>query len=104
MLCLDYVKGRDWYDFIWYIARRTSINFALLQQSIAQAGHWKEQNITITTDWFSNNLKSKIKQIDWQEAKKDIARFLRPREAASLDVWLTGFFLSRVEKMADYLG
>jgi predicted nucleotidyltransferase component of viral defense system len=26
LLCRNYVKGRDWYDFIWYASRRTPVN------------------------------------------------------------------------------
>jgi hypothetical protein len=27
LLCREYVKGRDWYDFLWYTGRRASVNF-----------------------------------------------------------------------------
>src|SRR3990167_5840855 len=30
LLCRDYTKGRDWYDFIWYVSRKTPVNFSLL--------------------------------------------------------------------------
>ena len=39
LLCRDYIKGRDWYDFIWYIARQTTINFMLLNNAINRMGH-----------------------------------------------------------------
>lgn len=99
LLCRDYVKGRDWYDFIWYISRQVTINFSLLNEAIQQAGPWKGQSILVTPEWFSQQLIAKIKAINWDSAKEDVARFLRPRELASLDVWSQAFFLSRVEKL-----
>jgi hypothetical protein len=37
------------------------------------------------------------------EAKKAVARFLRPRELAGLDVWSKEFFLARADKLSQYL-
>lgn len=103
LLCRDYTKGRDWYDFIWYVSRQTSINFSLLSKAIEQAGPWKDQNILVTPGWFLQELKAKINIIDWDDAKRDVARFLRPRELPTLDLWSKGFFLSRADKLAGYL-
>lgn len=103
LLCRQYVKGRDWFDFIWYISREIQINFSLLTHAINQAGPWKGKNIIITPIWFVQILKSKIQSIDWFMAKKDVMRFLRERELESLEIWSEAFFLSRVEKLAGYL-
>ena len=100
LLCRDYTKGRDWYDFIWYVARQTTINFSLLNNAIEQAGPWKNKNLSITPDWLIQALKVKIKSIAWTDAKKDVVRFLRPKQFATLDLWSEEFFLSRVEKLA----
>ena len=103
LLCRPYSKGRDWYDFSWYISRKTTVNFLLLSDAINQKGPWENKNVAVTPTWFVNELKEKINKIDWEDAKKDIARFLRPRELATLDLWSKEFFLSRVNKLADYL-
>lgn len=103
LLCRNYVKGRDWYDFSWYIARKTPINFDFLTNAIAQAGPWKNHDISVNPQWFLNKLKTKIAHIDWQAAKQDVARFLRSRELATLELWSKEFFLSRADKLAKYL-
>jgi hypothetical protein len=103
LLCRDYVKGRDWYDFVWYVSRQVPINFSLLNHAIAQAGPWKGTNITVTPTWFLHELKIKITTIDWRVAKQDVAKFLRPREMTTLDLWSEDFFLSRLEKLSSYL-
>lgn len=104
LLCRAYTKGRDWYDFSWYVSRKISVNFPLLTHALQQAGPWKNQKIKVTPKWYLNELKIKIKNIDWDKVKKDIARFLRPQELKGLEVWSQEFFLSQVEKMEGYLG
>ncbi|HLX54601.1 MAG TPA: nucleotidyl transferase AbiEii/AbiGii toxin family protein [Aquella sp.] len=103
LLCRNYVKGRDWYDFVWYISRQIQPNFILLNNSIMQAGPWAGQNIKVTKELFLTELEKKISNIDWDAAKQDIARFLRPQQLPAIQLWNTEFFLSRVEKFAEYL-
>lgn len=103
LLCREYIKGRDWYDFAWYVSRKIQINFNLLEHAIKQAGPWQGKKIIVTPQWFFKALKNKIEKVDWMRAKTDIERFLRPREAAALNVWSAKFFLSRVDKLVGYL-
>lgn len=103
LLCRNYTKGRDWYDFIWYIQRQTQINFTLLQNAIQQAGPWKDKHISVTRLWFLEKLKHKISAINWEETKQDVAPFLREKELIILEHWSEEFFLSCVEKLARYL-
>jgi predicted nucleotidyltransferase component of viral defense system len=103
LLCREYTKGRDWYDFIWYISRKVPINFIFLNNAISQAGPWKEKNISITPHWFYQQLKIKIMAMNWDEVKQDVVHFLRPKERATLDLWSKEFFLSRLEKLIDYI-
>jgi predicted nucleotidyltransferase component of viral defense system len=103
LLCRDYIKGRDWYDFIWYVSRNTPINFNLLNNALVQAGPWKNQELHITQKWFLGELRNKINMIDWAVAKRDVEKFLRPREMFSLEAWSKEFFISRLEKLNEYL-
>jgi len=103
LLCRQYTKGRDWYDFVWYISRGTPINFIFLTNAISQVGPWRGENISITPHWLCQQLKLKMMAMDWDEVKKDVMRFLRPRELATLDLWSKEFFLSRLDKLVDYI-
>jgi hypothetical protein len=64
---------------------------------------WENQDIAVTSEWYASILKEKIGAINWDEARSDVARFLKPREAVALDVWSREFFLSRVDKLEMYL-
>lgn len=103
LLCRDYVKGRDWYDFIWYVAKNTKINFELLQNALNQINPWQKTFIQITPEWFLNALSTKINSVDWNAAKQDVAKFLKPKETETLSLWSVDFFQSRLEKLASYL-
>ncbi len=103
LLCRNYIKGRDWYDFIWYVSRKTPINLALLENALKQNGPWKDQPLSINTNWLAEALNNKINSIDWQTAKQDVAVFIKPHEQASLDVWGEDFFLSETKRLKNYL-
>lgn len=103
LLCRNHIKGRDWYDFLWYVSRKTLINFSLLSSAINQAGPWTGKHEKVTPEWFIKELLIKINSIDWDVAKKDVSRFLRPRELSTLDLWSKDFFESRVDKLSEYI-
>ena len=103
LLCRPYVKGRDWYDFLWYVSRQITINFTFLHNALIQSGPWQGSNDPFTAEWFLQELKTKISTMDWQAAKGDVARFLKARELSTLDLWSNEFFLSRVEKLQNYI-
>ncbi|MBU0506004.1 MAG: nucleotidyl transferase AbiEii/AbiGii toxin family protein [bacterium] len=97
VLCREYVKGRDWYDLIWYMSRKTLINYDFLTSALIQQGSWKNSKIEINAAWCIKELKNKIKSLDWNAAKNDVKRFLNPNEVASLEIWGKDFFIDRVD-------
>lgn len=103
LLCRPYVKGRDWYDFIWYVSKKIIPNFIHLQYALKQIGPWQNQEINVTSQWLVQALNDKIITIDWQDAKRDAENFLRAHEREALNVWGNEFFLSTIKKFTGYL-
>lgn len=101
LLCRPYVKGRDWYDFNWYVKQRVKPNLAHLQAALLQWGPWAGQEIKIDLKWLKQKLTEKIGRIDWQDAAMDVERFLRLQEQHSLKLWSVAFFLHKVEQLGD---
>ncbi len=99
LLCREYIKGRDWYDFIWYTSNRTSINYDYLTSAINQLGPWQGQSIVVDKEWLLNELERKIHLVNWKQAAEDIRRFVRAAEQPSLDVWSRKLFLRQLEKL-----
>jgi len=100
LLCRPYVKGRDWYDFNWYMKSGTLPNLPHLQSALFQWGPWKDQEIVVDLNWLRDVLTDKISSIDWQDAAHDVERFLNPQEQHSLRLWSERFFLTKVEQLS----
>ena len=101
LLCREYTKGRDWYDFIWYAGRSVEINYRFLASALKQQGPWQGQELKIDKEWTIQALHEKICSLDWQEAKDDIRRFVRQNELASLELWTKELFLDRLNTYAS---
>src|SRR3546814_9705050 len=96
---LGFLKGRDWFDFSWYVSRGVAPNLALLCNALLQAGPWAgDEGIAVDMPWLKEALSAAIRHIDWKEAAADVARFLRPADLKSVDLWSERFFVAKVEK------
>lgn len=99
LLCRSHLKGRDWYDFSWYIAQGVTPNLVLLKNALIQHGPWKDQALNIDEGWLVNVLGEKISSIDWKAAADDVERFMKPIERRSLSLWSEQFFTSKLKKL-----
>ncbi len=103
LLCRTYVKGRDWFDFSWYVTNETQINFKFLSSALNQVGDWKDTDLVVDKRWLLEQLAEKIKLLDWSAVSQDVARFVRPEQQAALKLWGVEFFMSKIEKLQRYL-
>lgn len=98
LLCRPYLKGRDWFDFSWYVANRVHLNLPLLAAALQQTGPWQGKlDMKYDGEWLVDTLKEKISSIDWKGAAGDVSRFLRPTETKSLSLWSERFFHAKVD-------
>ncbi|WP_197018722.1 nucleotidyl transferase AbiEii/AbiGii toxin family protein [Selenomonas sp. ND2010] len=92
VLCRNWrnrVKGRDIYDFVWYITNRTKVNLFHLQKRLEQTGHWNKED-TLTIQDLRNMLAERFDSIDYEQAKQDVRSFIKTEE--KLQLWGTDFF------------
>lgn len=99
LLCRKYLKGRDWYDFSWYVAQKTKPNLKLLQNALFQDGPWQGKTLKVSQQWLRDALKEKIISINWKEAMVDVQRFVRGRDQKSLNLWSERFFLNKLNQL-----
>ena len=99
LLCRPYLKGRDWYDFNWYVKQGIQPNFPHLQAALIQYGPWEGQEVEVEADWLKRTLLEKVANIDWSEATQDVERFLNTAEKESLKLWSSRFFTKKVEDL-----
>ena len=86
------VKGRDWYDFQWYVAHRVPLNFEHLQKRIRE---FNDEDIT--KERFMEMLHEKLSTTDIESVKQDVRGFVfNPHE---LDIWSNAYFLQLADMM-----
>lgn len=103
LLCRPYLKGRDWYDFNWYIAQGVTPNLELLKNALEQYGPWQGGSLNVDREWLVKSLGEKIASIDWEKAAEDVERFLKPVEQKSLKLWSEEFYMSKLNKLDELL-
>lgn len=90
------VKGRDWYDFVWYAARNTPLHLAHLEARMIQSGH-KDWDGDLTPAVFRELLARRIKTLKVSAARDDVVRFLT--DPKSVAIWSKEFFAAVAEKI-----
>jgi predicted nucleotidyltransferase component of viral defense system len=83
------VKGRDWYDFVWYAANHPQLNLAHLEQRMRQTGHWGGEQL-LSPAAFRDLLFNAIARLDVNQARKDVAPFIKDQQMLAL--WSHDFF------------
>lgn len=76
-----YIKGRDFYDLIWYLGRKAIPNFELLNNAIEQTEHKK---INLNADNFNDFLKERLAGVDFVKVRKDVERFIEDKNELKL--------------------
>ena len=102
ILCRDWksrVKGRDFYDFIWYLGRQVPCDVRHLQARMTQTGHWR-QGDDLDGARLRHLLQQRFQQVDFEQARSDVRPFIR--DQAELAMWDAGFFRSLVGRVQEH--
>lgn len=100
LLTRPFMKGRDWYDFLWYVRNKTNLNYDFLKNALLQMEPYQSKSLKVVNrDFVINELSKKIKSLDWKDVRKDVERFLKPEEQEALKIWDENLFLDRVKKI-----
>lgn len=86
------VKGRDWYDFEWYVRNGIPLNFE----------HFRQRTIDfngkdLTKEEFLNILKERLSTTDINDVKKDVLPFIK--KPSELDIWSHDYFVNLLDFM-----
>ena len=84
------LKGRDWYDFEWYVRNQIPLNF---EHFCIRA---KQFNVmTLSKDDFFDLLKNRFQQADMDSVKHDVMPFLHNPSETS--IWTNDYFLQLIK-------
>lgn len=86
------VKGRDWYDFEWYVRHNIPLDFAHLAERVRQF-----YNEEIGRETLMAQLKDRMASANINQVKNDVLPFVRnPKE---LDIWSNDYFVQLADMM-----
>ncbi len=92
VLCREWksrIKGRDLYDYVFYLSRGSAVNQKHLRARLLQSGFISE-DVECTLPELRHMLYERFDTIDFRQAKRDVEPFIR--DTASLNMWNADFF------------
>jgi predicted nucleotidyltransferase component of viral defense system len=90
----DNIKGRDWYDLIWYVGQKIQPNWRYLESKMRDSGNWQGD---FSPEKYKVWAKNKIMELDIEIAKNDIRRFIS--DSSRLDAWSHDLFKAAIDRL-----
>ena len=87
------VKGRDWYDFEWYVKNNIALDFTHFGKRVMQFESLKEEYLSHES--FKELLKEKIIKTNMDMIRSDVKPFLKDPEG--INIWSANYFLQLVD-------
>ena len=88
------VKGRDWFDFEWYVRNGVPLSFRHLQERIREFN-----GVIVSPEEFMDLLRQKIVETDIENVKQDVIPYIAQNQQRDLDIWSNEYFLMLVDKI-----
>ena len=88
------IKGRDWYDVAWYIAKRVPLDLAHLVERAKESA--PEADVS-TPEKVIAAFNARIDSIDFENARMDVEPYVMDK--AELEIWCADFFRQMVRKI-----
>ena len=85
------VKGRDFYDYVYYLASNTPVNLKHLEARLKQTNTIQE-DFVLTLESLKDMLYERFDEVDFKNAKRDVLPFIK--NVNELEIWSSDFFKS----------
>lgn len=99
ILCRNWktrTKGRDLYDYIFFLANNTSVNLELVKNKLIKSEYIDSKN-SFNINVLKGLLIKKFNEINYTEAKEDIIPFIKNVDV--LNLWGSEFFIAITENL-----
>ena len=90
------MKGRDWYDLVWYISHHPKVNIGHLDARMRQSGDYAEETI-LNRDKLISMLSEKVHNLDVDSALAEVKPFVRDKR--TIEIWSQDFFLQLINRI-----
>ena len=86
------IKGRDWYDFDWYVRHEIPLDFNHLQERVREFN-----GVELTRESFMEILRERLANGNIDSVKDDVSSYvIDPRD---LEIWSNDYFLMLADRM-----
>lgn len=92
------IKGRDLYDYVFYLSGNVAVNLSHLRERLIDSGYIQRTDSCSLED-VKRMLCTHFDTIDFSQAKQDVEPFIR--DTSVLDVWNADFFKQITEKLKE---
>ena len=99
IICRNYknhVKGRDYYDYLFYIGKGSAFNLEYLENKLKNT-EAIAQNEKLTLGKVKEMLKARFETVDYESAKEDVSNFINDKSELSL--WKKELFLVTLNEL-----
>ncbi len=91
-------KGRDLYDFVFYISEKYPINMEHLRNRLIYGGTLPPDQI-LDKEQLVDMLSRRFQEIDYDSARNDVIPFIK--DSRSVDIWNAEFFTTITRSIAE---
>jgi hypothetical protein len=88
------IKGRDWYDLLWYVGQGIKPNWVYLEAKLRDSGHW---NTKFSPKLFQEWAIEQVSALNVESAKLDVRRFIK--DIRKLDGWNKELFCAAIQRL-----
>lgn len=88
------IKGRDWFDFEWYVRNEVPLDFQHLQARIRE---FSDQDVS--REEFMEQLRSKLSTANIENVKQDVLPYISSNQYHELEIWSNDYFLQLADLM-----
>lgn len=99
ILCREYknrVKGRDFYDYLFYVSKGTKFNIKYLENKLKNTGAI-DIKTDLTLDIVKEMLRNKFETTDYESAKQDVSNFINDK--SKIVLWNKELFISTLDNL-----
>jgi predicted nucleotidyltransferase component of viral defense system len=90
------VKGRDWYDLVWYAGHHPQLHLRHLEARMRASRDWAGE-LPLTPADLHDRLRAAIGALDVGQMREEASRFVR--DPSALELWTQEFFQQVAEKI-----
>ena len=90
------VKGRDFYDYVFFLAMGAKVNLVNLKAKLVQSNYIPE-DYNLTIENLRALLTERFYNMDFTQAKEDVLPFVKDK--TKLDIWSKEFFIEITKRL-----